>query len=175
MAIAFVVETGTGSATATSYSSVAQLEGYMDSFGYTRSAETTGTLQIKLNKATKYIDGTYANRFPGWRAEDAQALEWPRDAAYYRDGVEISATAIPPELINATCAAAALISTGIDLSPTIVDASIKSEAVTIGPISESKEYVTGRGGATPTAYYVINELQRIVGSMGAGSMRVTRA
>ena len=173
MAISFEVETGSGSSTATSYASIAELEGYMDSFGYARTTETDDTLKVKLNKATKALDGMYALRFPGGRTNDDQALEWPREYATYLDGTDLDDDEIPPEIVRATCALAANISAGVDPFAVVTDPSVRSESVTVGPISASKEYLPGRGSARPDMPLVADELIRLVTS--SGRVMVTRA
>lgn len=170
MAISFETETGTGSATATSYASIDDLEGYMDSFGYSQGTLTDDQKEVLLNKATRYINGKYAALFPGKRMVDTQALEWPRYQACYIDGVDIDDDVVPPEIIAATCAVAAVMNDGTDFSPVIEDASVKSESVTIGPISESKTYVTGRASSRPDTAIFQDILYRIIGMRSRTSL-----
>ncbi len=55
MAIAYVVETGSGSSTATSYVTLVNLKQYWDNMGYSYAAITDAELQAHANKATKII------------------------------------------------------------------------------------------------------------------------
>lgn len=79
--MAFVVEDGTGIASATSYISEDVLEAYADDRGV--ALTSSDNVEAALIRATSYIDG-YRARFPGQRAFGrAQGLEWPRIGAYY--------------------------------------------------------------------------------------------
>jgi len=129
MAIQFVVETGTSSATATSYATVAQFEQYWENRGTTFS-EADDVIKAWLNQATEFIDINY--NFEGQPASSAQALEWPRSYCIDRNEITISSTTIPGELVDATCYLAAQVKNG-DLN--IVDDGVKSES--FGPVSKS--------------------------------------
>ena len=98
MAVNFVVETGSGLATATAYLSVAALKQYWDNYGYSYSTVSDGAFQQKINKATEIIDSQYTISWPGKRKSETQALDWPREDATYIDGTEIAETVVPPEV-----------------------------------------------------------------------------
>lgn len=128
--MSFVVETGTGSSTATSYATVDQYKQYWANRGTTIS-DTTATIQGRLNAATEYIDISFT--FRGEKYTDDQALEWPRYGIVdYAGNVEIDDCIIPQKLIDATCYLAAQIANGA-LIP--VDEGIRSE--TFGPVSKT--------------------------------------
>src|SRR4051812_4817181 len=78
MALALIKEDGTGKVDANSYASAADGDGYHD--GHLYATDWTGaTLQKKeaaLVMATRVIDSMYS--FHGYRAQEGQALQWPR-------------------------------------------------------------------------------------------------
>lgn len=105
--MALVVEDGTGKADAESYVSVADCVAYAAANGLTFSDDPEATAEQALRRATAWIDATYRNRFPGVRSHGrTQALEWPRGWAEDANCYAISATEVPPEVVNATCEAA---------------------------------------------------------------------
>lgn len=104
--MAFTVETGTGSTTATSYCSVATADSYHAKKAASAAAwdalDTT-TKQLRLEEATEIIDrdcifcGTPAKLIPS-----EQALQWPRSGMYDRNEIGIASDTIPLELQKAT-------------------------------------------------------------------------
>jgi hypothetical protein len=136
MSIEFVVESGTGASTSTSYCTVAQFKQYWENKGLPY-CESDVTIEGWLNQATEYIDLNY--NFEGQPSLDTQALEWPRLYAMDRLGYYISAGTIPKEIINATCYLAAQCKTGV-LST--VDNGVKSESY--GPVSVTYSKTSGR-------------------------------
>jgi hypothetical protein len=108
--VAFVVETGAGLATATSYVSVAFANAYHA--GRRQTAWTGGVAdkEAALIKATEYIDVTMGANFygepknAGYDGTDPQALAWPRVYAYDEDtGREIDPDSVPIAVQQATC------------------------------------------------------------------------
>ena len=152
--MAFVVEDGSGLVNSNSYCSVADADTYHAA--YTLSAEWTAATQpAKENAlvlATQYLDAKYGGRWLGYRAngygeEDSreQALDWPRVQAYDADGWAYDEDIVPARLVQATAEAALRIILGDDLLGTVTTpGGIKSESVTVGPISESKSYAGGK-------------------------------
>jgi len=115
--MAFTSEDGTGLSAANAYVSVAEADAYF--------AETTtqwgGTNTSKeraIVRATRTIDLMGANKFLGTKLTETQALAWPRDEAYDRDGIEL--TGIPVYLKRAVCEAALqeLLSEGVTMPNT---------------------------------------------------------
>lgn len=103
MAFSFIVETGTGSATATSYVTQNYADDY---FEITASKATWNALtdeekEYYLAWATRYIDQKAT--WKGEIASETQALRWPRDGAYTKDRVSIGGTVIPRQLKDAVC------------------------------------------------------------------------
>ena len=102
MAASFVVETGTGSATANSYVSLDDAADYFDSRGETTFAALPQTTrQAALVKATAYVDASYA--FRGIAVSSTQALAWPRAYVVDENGYDVSSTVVPAAIKAATC------------------------------------------------------------------------
>lgn len=100
MSINFSVETGTAASNSTSYATCAQYKQYCEDRG-TAVTDSDTIIQGLLNQATEFIDFKY--KFFGSIVKSDQALQWPRGGVYNSKGIEILYTAIPAELINATC------------------------------------------------------------------------
>jgi len=98
----FEAETGTGSATANSYATVAQSNTYHSShlFASTWHQASDETKQKALMWATRLIDEYFA--FDGAKTDTDQALKWPRNGAADNEGWLIDNNVIPTELANAT-------------------------------------------------------------------------
>lgn len=97
----FVVETGSGSATANSYASVA------DADAYVALRQITGWDNLQdhhkeaaLVKATDYIEATYRDAWQGYRVSSTQALSWPRSGVVV-DTFPIAANVVPSAVLNA--------------------------------------------------------------------------
>lgn len=137
------VETGTGSASAESYASVADADTYHAALGNTAWAAasvTTPAKEIALRQATQYLDRVYGRRFVGERYSKTQALKWPREDWEDEDGDFVTGLSIPTGLKNA-CMELALRAIAEDLLPDIAEpSSIAGESVSVGPISVSTDY-----------------------------------
>jgi hypothetical protein len=81
MPLTLIKEDGTGKPDANSYAAVADGDAYHD--GHLYAADWTGanstTKAAALVMATRLIDAFY--QFRGFKAHDAQALQWPRELA----------------------------------------------------------------------------------------------
>ena len=129
MAIEFECETGTGSATATSYATIAQYQQYWLNRGTTITDSDT-SIKGYLNLATEFLDNNY--NYKGDVAFEVQALRWPRYNIYDKFGVLQQTDVIPTALINATCYLGAEAKKG---KLNIVDQGIKSDS--FGPVSKT--------------------------------------
>lgn len=109
MAITFTVETGTGSASANSFASVANGDDYHDKHLYATdwTGASTANKQKALMMATRLLDETFD--WNGQKASDTQALQWPRLGVTDRGGWAIDGDEIPQDLIDATCELARLL------------------------------------------------------------------
>lgn len=100
---AFVVETGSGLADATSYVSIAEADDYFTidpNFSDEWSGLTEETQQYLLAWATRILD--QKGNFKGYPSTETQALRWPRVGVCDRDGREIAGDVIPKQLKEAT-------------------------------------------------------------------------
>ena len=139
MAVIFSVETGTGSSTATSYITVAELTQYLEDAGLTITLTTDAEKQALLNRMTPVLD-SFA-QWPGERMGNTQALEWPRGGAYYNDGISISSSVVPLEIKKALAFMVYYSNAGTDVIPVREGSPVKSESASVsGAVSESKEY-----------------------------------
>jgi hypothetical protein len=121
--MALVVETGTGSATAESYISVADATTYHANRGNSPWALlTTAQMEESLRRATDYMEQVYRMRWLGYRVTITQALSWPRDEVQRLDLTLLNQysyyenNAVPPEVKNA-CAELALKAASAELLP----------------------------------------------------------
>lgn len=144
----FEVETGSGSATATSYASVATADDYhtLHPSESTWASLTTEQKQERLMLATAMLDEQCDWR--GAKAVTASALRWPRTWLLNRDGIAVSSTSIPRGLAWATAELARqLITAGAVLDGEIRPAQSKST----GPVSITYAGPGGSRSDLPTA------------------------
>lgn len=136
--MALETETGSGSATAESFCSVADADTYHAARGVTLWATlTTAEKEQALRRATDFMGQTYRLRWSGYRKTDTQALDWPRynapkpDStvgrfmAYYSDSI------VPVEVRNA-CAELAFRAASGELAADVGQAVTER---TVGPIT----------------------------------------
>lgn len=106
--MALIVETGTGSAAAESYCSVAYFLSYHAARGNAAAAVlTTAATEEALRRATDYMLQTYRSRWQGYRRINGQALDWPRTGIVIDQFVIVDFNIVPIEVQNA-CAELAL-------------------------------------------------------------------
>lgn len=103
--MAFVVEDGSGLATANSYIAVADADTYVTD--YIRNASTwvalsTANKQSYLREATQTVDLLFGRRWTGYRKDVSQGLDWPRSAGYDTDGYSIDGNIVPSTVEVAT-------------------------------------------------------------------------
>jgi hypothetical protein len=96
--LVLIKEDGTGRVDSNSYSSAPDGDAYHDGHLYAAdwTAAITGKKEAALVMATRLIDSSYT--FNGYRANDTQALQWPR--VWARDRDRLSAPF--PALLRAT-------------------------------------------------------------------------
>lgn len=176
--MALIVEDGSGLANAESYVSVSDAVAYASARGLTFTASPAAPAEAALRRATEWLDGTYRNRFPGYRTNGrAQALEWPRTGACDREGNEIASDEIPVEIIHATIEAAVreLASAG-SLSPDIVPGKVKKRVRVEGAVEV--EYAVGSGSAyeqRPVVAVIDAILSSLLGQTSPYVARAVRA
>jgi hypothetical protein len=99
--MAFTLEDGSGIAGSNAYVSESDLESYADDRSVTLA---DGDESAAIVRATIAFDAIYRARFNGYKTHGRnQGLEWPRTAAYDREGYLISGSLIPPEVKAAVC------------------------------------------------------------------------
>ena len=127
--MALVVETGTGSATAESYCSVADADARATALGNTAWTGTDAAKEAALRRATQYMEQAYRGRWKGTRLYRVQALSWPRYGAEV-DGYTLDSNIVPRDVANA-CADLALRALADDLN---ADQSQAVKREKVGPI-----------------------------------------
>jgi len=100
MALTLVKEDGTGMSGANSYASVADGDGYFEGHLYASAwtAATSGTKAAALVMATRLVDSQF--QFNGFRANETQALQWPRERCPDPDRNLVTSTPLSPVLTN---------------------------------------------------------------------------
>lgn len=153
MAATFTVEDGTGLAAANAYVEVADVTQYAENHladATTWTDLTTAVQQYHIRTATRYLDARYGGRWRGTRANDTQALDWPRTGAYDRSGYAIDYESIPGALADACCAFA-IESVSADLMPNLdAGGSVRRLKEKLGPLETETEYF---GGSTQSTQY----------------------
>ena len=167
----FVVETGAGLSTATSYVSVAEALAYHADRGNTAwAAGSTAATQVALMRATQAVDAKGLRRFVGTKLLETQALAWPREDGIDAEGYELASDAVPIAVKNATCEGALmeLASAGV-LQPTLDRGGMVTRERVEGAIDIS--YANGAPqGTVYTAY--LNALSPVLRSGGIAVERV---
>lgn len=148
--MALEIEDGTGKSNAESYLSETDADTYHTNHGDSSdwSGATTAEKEEALRMGTQYLDLVYMTRWKGQRANDDQALAWPRYYVYDQDDIAIDSDEIPQKLKDACAEAALRHITEIDgLLPDIDEpGTIESETVGVGQgaVKESIKYMGGK-------------------------------
>lgn len=175
-----IVESGSGSATAESYASVADADSYHELRGNTLWATmTTGEKEASLRRATDYLEQAYRLQWAGVRRTIDQALDWPRDLVPRQDyyagagfgyGSSINfypTDSVPAEIVQATSLAAFKAAMG-DLAPDIEPLAIREK---VGPI----EVERAPGSSRVVRYQALDNILAPFLKRGGGTLMVTRA
>lgn len=165
MAFVFEVETGTGSATATSLGSVAEADDYFVTdpvFATTWSAFLTTPKQYRLARASRVLQQKATWR--GRKAVDASAFSWPRAGVVDRDNVAIADNIVPVPVKQAVFELIRLLESNDITVGSDVDylKSIKVDVIDL--VFQDK---TGQS-AIPS---IINDILRGLGSLPSGGPR----
>lgn len=173
--MALVVETGSASATAESYISVADADLYFSNRGNAAwAALSTTQKEQNLRKATDYMVGVYRLRWKGYRKTATQALDWPRSFVYLEAFTQgavgsypylVGDTVVPNEVKNACCELAIKAATAelaADLSRGVL--SEKIDAITIQYDPASPEAVRYRAVDNMLATYLKSKSFELVPS-----------
>lgn len=179
MALAFIVETGSGSSTATSLTTTAFVDDYVATFypaNTTWAALATGDKEQTLIRATQSLSLLFCTRWKGQQVQFEQALDWPRYPVEDLNGYLVDATSIPEAVARAVAELAILDAEGfvvIAQSTTAGAAIVKRTTKKLGPLESTIEYAEGSGTITPGVVTdkVVPKLRHILCHLleGAGS------
>ena len=154
--MAIQIEDGTGLATAESYISVVDADAYFLARGNAAWALlTTLEKEVALRKASDFIQQTYRLKWNGYRANDTQALDWPRYYVNRKDSLSnrsnfLLNTVIPTEVKQAQCELASRAS----IAPLLEDLQPVVQSESVGSVS----VVYGQGNRKTVAYPAVDRL-----------------
>lgn len=167
--MALVVEDGTGLADADSYVAVADVTSYLTQYHpaadvTTWTALTTAEQERCCRYAARWTDSTYGSRLPGCRINATMARLFPRLQAQDWEGYAIEDDDVPTCWLQANCEMAFRVGQGDDPLADVTESStVMSESVTVGPITVSEQYQSGKN--VVKRYPVIDRLlSRLFGS-----------
>ena len=172
--MAFVVEDGTGLATANSYNTIAFLDEYHTDRGNSSWVdESIAIKQAKAIIATDYIDVRF--NYLGQKLKTTQALEFPRENLFL-NGVQLEGV---PDIVKKAHAELALISLTQTLfnTPSTSEAGLllTKERTRVGPIEEEFEYDPQLGVRTVKDFPIPDRLlERLSGGPSSNSIFLAR-
>jgi len=165
MAIAIVVEDGSGVTNANSYVSVADARVYASNRGVELPLDDDA-LAAMLIRSTDYLEAQ-ACRYQGEIANEGQALQWPRTNVYlYGSEIAFPSNAIPKELKLAQCSVILAINEGVNIMPNYSASNFVIEE-SVGPITIKYADPT-KVGIVPTLTAVDSLLAPLFGSTATG-------
>jgi hypothetical protein len=148
--VAFLVETGAGLPTATSYLAVADFKTYHDDRGIDWSAYDNAQIEAALVLATDYIDVRFF--YKGTRSQRRdQSLEWPRRGATDPDYNLIDSDSLPTEVTDSASDLAFLeLTEGIFQTIEFDETGREVIETTdvVGPIRRTRKFKEGAGSYT---------------------------
>ncbi len=107
------VEDGSNVASADTYIDTAFVDAYASARGVSAWALLGGAVKEQaIRIAQEFMFVEYSERWKGSRANDDQALDWPREGVYDRAGQSIADNAIPADIQNAQAEYAIIEATG---------------------------------------------------------------
>lgn len=132
MAVNLVKETGSGVSGANTYVNQTDFETYCDGRGLSYSAYTDDQKEEAILRGMDFVE---ALPWKGTKADEANALRWPRSSVEDADGNAVDSDEVPTGVFNAACRAAyeEVVTSGTLLANLTRDDLVKSEKV--GPIS----------------------------------------
>tara|TARA_R110000803_G_scaffold28011_7_gene65092 strand:- start:1520 stop:2047 length:528 start_codon:yes stop_codon:yes gene_type:complete len=148
--VAFVVETGAGLSTATSYLSVADFKTYHNDRGTDWSTYGDPEIQSALIVAADYIDRRYSYKGLRRLGRD-QALEWPRIGSVDKYGQAIDGASVPPEITEPSADLAWIqLTEGLFQSVDFDSSGGQLTEVTdqVGSVKRTRRYSDEGGGST---------------------------
>jgi hypothetical protein len=149
--VALVVEDGTGLATAEAYDTTAAADTYFLLHGDPAawSGSTITEKEDAMRIGAQWVDLEHERRMRGERANEGQALAYPRVNVGALFGYQVELTDVPTILKRANFEAALRHREGDALLGDVAagGGGVKSESVKVGPIEEAKEYVGDKDDA----------------------------
>ncbi len=154
--MAFTVEDGTGVEDANSLCSVEFADAYFADRAITAWTGDAAAKQTALVRATDYIETRFGHKFRGCKAEDDQALSWPRVDVSADDTVPVGIRKAASEYALRALTATLLPDPEYDASGRVV----VSKREKVGPIEESAAYLNSSGIVLFKAYPAADALLR---------------
>jgi len=149
--MALIVEDGTGVSGANTYVSLSDFKSWADDRGITYGNDAAVTQQIY--RAMDYIESL---NFLGFKANEDQALQWPRYEVYI-DGYSVDGTEIPNQLKLAVYEA---IKVEIDGYSEMNPVDRKTISETVGDISVTYTSNSASKTTTPALSFAVRKLTR---------------
>ena len=145
------LNTETAGAEARAYASATDLDAYATDFARplvdaSGNAVTETADKESALRQGQLLLGYYATRWPGKRATETQALDWPRAEATYLDKTAIGSGVIPREVRDANCEAAIHALANPESVRTVVTG-LTTKRVQAGDLS--REYFEPKDGTGP--------------------------
>jgi len=175
----FVVEDGSGLATANSYASLVFGDTYHSRLDapVAWSGASTVAKYNALRRASAYIDDMLGGRWRGARTSSTQALAWPRAGVVDADTNDTYlSNVVPLRLQQATAEVALRVLGGVILQPDIATGAggIVSSSTSVGGISISETF-SGAQSTRPRWPIVERKLRGLITSpIGSVMVRMTR-
>ncbi len=156
--MAFIVETGAGLHTATSYVSLSYSNQYFALNPTSGWADLDNSVKEQaLIDATAAIDLLYGQMYKGQPLTDEQALLFPRTSIRINKSQRVEAGSIPVQLKKAVCEVALKAVQGEDIYPDVNEAStLRSKSTTLDTLSKSVVYDTSPTNEMYTGFYKID-------------------
>jgi len=167
--VEFIVEDGTGLENSNSYLSIDRFKDISDLLGYDYTSLTDLQIERFLMRSAIILDSNFRSRLPGSRANTGQALEWPREYAYYVDQERIMNDIVPKEVEMASVEMLYLLNSGVNPQANIDPVGVlKEERVKVDVIEEQKKYATATGGPKRQVLVSVEDaMSRITGGVGS--------
>lgn len=158
--MALIVEDGTGKTDSQTYSTVTDLDSYASLRGITLPA-TEAEKEVLLIKAMDYLE-SLQGMYKGIKANEFQALQWPRYNVYI-DSYYVESDTIPRPLKEAQLVAAVIINGGGDLQPSVSPKVVEKQVDTL-------RIRYSEGGGTNNVFYpkLTAALRPLLGGGGSG-------
>ena len=160
------VEDGSGIAGADSYGDLDAIKARWDAVGYDYTGQSDTLIEQAARRATEWLEGKYAVRFPGDPSSATQGLHFPATGATDIYGNTLNG--VPTAVFYAQCEAAYReLSTPNSLTPDIVLGASESRAVKrrkVGPGGMEREFerVESADELKPTLTAVESLLSKIL-------------